>query len=598
MTLCHDRLRRDLVIVISLVVIPFTWGMISSPALAEDRAEGASRRRDQGPDQERASGAAAALEHDFRINSSGNRWSLDLSHVTTLSVESATAVARHRTGTILLDGLTSIPAEQAEALAKHRGRCLSLRGVQTLSEEAATQLANYQGALLLDGLTQLPENGIVALARCQGPLSLTGLTSLSTPGARALASRRLPGLSLKGLTNVSVDVASELARHPGPLRLDGLTTLPEDVARRLAAHGGELSLAALSTLSLDAAVSLSRHRHGLALDGLTTVSPAVASALAKYGDAVDPSRMPVQKTFTLEGAFQKVEPRAAQEGLLMLRGLHALESQPLAEKLVTQERQRAAKRGDIPVLRLDSLASVSNDVMVILTGFPGTLSLAGLTTLSPQTARLLVQHRGGLHLNGLTRISPEAAEILSHYGDPLFFDGFNAYVNAAIGFYGGQADAAQRAENHLVLHGLRVLDSASLADKLVVQEEQRARRHYDDPALQLDHVAELSDTAAAALAAFRGTLCLNGLRSLSLESAQALAPHRGRLELNGLRAVSDEVAVELARHEGNLSLRGVRTVSATAANALTAHARVALPVAVRVPEEDRAAADESPLPNR
>ena len=594
MTLCHAWLRRVLVMVIATLC-----GAISQPALAEDRAAGMSGRRDQEGSSTATSHRKGELrEGEFRVSPSGNRWSLDLNHLTTLSVESAEALGRHRVGTILLDGLTSISPEQAEALARHRGRCLSLRGVQTLSEEAATQLANYRGALLLDGVTHLTDGAIGGLAQSAGSVSLCGLISLSTPGARALASRRTPGLSLDGLTELSVDVAAELARHRGPLRLDGLTTLSGDVARTLATHGGELSLSALTTLSVDAAVNLARHRGGLSLDGLTTVPPAVAAALARYGERGDPSRTPARDASTLERAFRQVEPGPGPEGLLMLRGLHALESPSLAEKLVTQERQRAARRGDIPVLRLNSLASVSDEVLIILTGFPGTLCLDGLTTLSPQTARMLVQHRGGLQLNGIARISPDAAQVLSQYGQPWLFDGINAYVGSAIGYYSGRADVAQCAESMLSLNGLRVLDSPALVDTLAVQEEQRSRRHYDDPALKLDHVADLSDTAARNLAAFKGTLCLNGLRSLSLESAQALATHRGRLELNGVRVVSDEAAVELARHEGDLSLRGAKTLSALAADALANNARVSLPATVRGPEEDRAAAEGSPLSSR
>jgi hypothetical protein len=150
----------------------------------------------------------------------------------------------------------------------------------------------------------------------------------------------------------------------------------------------------------------------------------------------------------------------------------------------------------------------------------------------------------------------------------------------------------------LTLNGLRVLDSPSLAEKLAVQEEQRARRHYDDPVLLLDHVADLSDSTARILAAFKGTLSLNGLRSLSLESAQALASHRGRLDLNGLRAVSDEAAVQLARHQGNLSLSGARNLSAIAADTLAANARVSLPTTAHSPREKRAAAEGSRRSNR
>ena len=594
MTLSRGCLRRAPVMAIAFGVIASSFYAITQPELAEDRAEGPSGHRDQ----DGAIRAAAIQEGEFKLNPSGSRWSLDLNHLTTLSVESAEALVQRRAGTILLNGLTSISAQQAEALAKHRGRCLSLRGVQTLSEEAAAQLANYRGVLLLDGVTHLPDGAISELAQCAGPLSLCGLTRLSTPGARALASRRTPGLSLNGLTELSVDTAAELARHRGPLLLDGLTTLSGDVARTLAAHGDKLSLAALKTLSVEAAGPLTRHRDGLSLDGLTTVSTAVAAALARYGEAGDPSNTPARDASTLERAFRQVEARPGQEGLLTLRGLHSLECPALAQKLVMQERQRAAKRGDTPVLRLNNVASVSDEVLMILTRFPGTLYLNGLKTLSPQTARMLVQHRGGLQLDGLTRIAPDTAQVLSQYGDPWFFDGINAYVGTTIGFYRGQSDVTRRAESVLVLNGLQVLDSPSLADKLAAQEEQRARRHYDDPVLQLDHVADLSDSAARSLAAFKGTLSLNGLRSLSVESAQALAAHRGRLDLNGLRTVSDEAAAQLTRHQGNLSLRGARTLSAMAADTLAANARVSLPTTAHSPRENRAAAEGSRGSNR
>jgi len=581
MTTCHDWRVRGLI-----VLIAASSEAIVRPALAEDRAQ-----------QEAASRAGAAENSVSGVNP-WSRWSLDLNDLTTLSVESAEAIARHRMGTILLDGLTTLSAQQAEVLARHRGRCLSLRGLQSLSEDAATQLANYRGALLLDGVTHLPDGTITVLARCAGPLSLCGLTSLSTTGARALASRSVPGLPLDGLAEVSVDVAAELANHRGPLRLNGLSSLSTDVARALAVHAGELSLASLTTLSVDAATDLARHRGGLSLDGLKSVSPAVATALARYGDVGDPSRLPGRDVSVLERTFCPTGPRPGQEGLLMLRGLHSLESPSLARKLVSQEHQRATRRGDAPVLRLDSLTSVSDEVLVILTGFPGTLSLEGFTTLSPQRAQMLVQHRGGLNLNGLSRISLDAAQVLSRYGDPWFLDGVNAYIGSAVGYYRGRADVSQCVENHLVLNGLRVLDCAALADKLVVQEEQRSRRHFDDPVLRLDQVSELSDDATRIIATFRGTLCLNGLRSLSLASAQALATHRGRLELNGLRVVSDEVATELIRHSGDLSLRGVSTVSESAADSLSGHAGVSLSATVLALRGDRDAADEPPLPDR
>jgi len=103
MTLCRGWLRRAHVMAIAFVVIASSFAAITRPALAEDRAEGLSGHRDQ----EGAGRVAVIKEGEFKLNPPGSRWSLDLNHLTTLSVESAEALVQHRAGTILLNGLTS-----------------------------------------------------------------------------------------------------------------------------------------------------------------------------------------------------------------------------------------------------------------------------------------------------------------------------------------------------------------------------------------------------------------------------------------------------------------------------------------------------------
>ncbi|MFM8386971.1 MAG: hypothetical protein ACKOCB_09180 [Planctomycetia bacterium] len=87
-----------------------------------------------------------------------------------------------------------------------------------------------------DDLTEItPEEARELVTRAnnegRGRLSLNGLTQISTDVARELANTEW--LSLDGLTQISTDVARELAKSTGCLRLRGLTLIPPDVAREL-----------------------------------------------------------------------------------------------------------------------------------------------------------------------------------------------------------------------------------------------------------------------------------------------------------------------------------------------------------------------------
>ena len=110
-------------------------------------------------------------------------------------------------------------------------------------------------------------------------------------------SRSLYGLTRLELSNVSEisdEVAKELAKHRGWLFLNGLTSISDEAAKALSQHHGRLYLNGLKTLSDEAAKSLAKHglvphrendrivkRGGLHLDGLTTLSGEAARALAQ-----------------------------------------------------------------------------------------------------------------------------------------------------------------------------------------------------------------------------------------------------------------------------------------------------------------------------
>jgi hypothetical protein len=80
---------------------------------------------------------------------------------------------------------------------------------------------------------------------------------------------------------------------------------------------------------------------------------------------------------------------------------------------------------------------------------------------------------------------------------------------------------------------------------------------------------DVTDSQAACLAKYNGTLELKGLTSLSDAAAESLSKHEGGLNLRGLTSLSDAAAESLSKHEGGLNLRGLTELSDTAAQSLT-----------------------------
>jgi len=219
----------------------------------------------------------------FKDGSSGN---LILNGLTTLSPETAHALAQFRGHNLYLNGLTRLSDEAAKALAQFECNYLELNGLTSLSEDAAKALAQFKGHnLSLDGLTTLSPEAAEALAQYKGErLFLDGLTTLSPEAAHALAQFKGVSLPLNGLTTLSPEAAQALALFKGhSLYLNGLTTLSPKAAEALAQFNRELEfkgehlhLDGLTTLSPEAAKALGQFKGlSLSLDGLTTLSPEV-----------------------------------------------------------------------------------------------------------------------------------------------------------------------------------------------------------------------------------------------------------------------------------------------------------------------------------
>jgi hypothetical protein len=139
-----------------------------------------------------------------------------------------------------LDSVPTLTDAAAAALARHRGGTLSLNGLKTLSDAAAAALAGREGRL-----------------------SLNGLTMLSSGAAKALAAHKGDWLFLDGLTTLTDDAAKSLAQHRGVVSLIGLTTLTADALRSLKAdprivHSDKFRTAAIPVKPVTADVKLVR----------------------------------------------------------------------------------------------------------------------------------------------------------------------------------------------------------------------------------------------------------------------------------------------------------------------------------------------------
>jgi hypothetical protein len=101
----------------------------------------------------------------------------------TLDAEAAQALAGYhkRLG---LNGLTTLDVDTATALSAYKGECLSLNGRTTLDADTAAALAKFAGPpLALGGITAFESPDSVAIAKAlatrQGPLSIPNLEKFS-----------------------------------------------------------------------------------------------------------------------------------------------------------------------------------------------------------------------------------------------------------------------------------------------------------------------------------------------------------------------------------------------------------------------------------
>jgi hypothetical protein len=542
------------------------------------------------------------------------RGALMLSGLESLDAETAAVLADYDEGPLFLDGLTELSPEAARALKGFKGgprtyasfgQCLSLAGLETLSPEAAEELAAFPGEALFLGVRELPEASFRRLMKFRRRLYLPWLARIPAGAAESMADYRGPGLSILGLTTLSIEEARVLAglgnRWNG--RLPNVKNLSPETAAVLAGFKVENKVANKvvrleldgATLSDEALAEASLFPGILLLRGLTadTLSDGKLAALAEFngaalglgGVAVLPPELAEQIATTFATKFlflddvTDISPEAARKlaefpGQVSLNGL--TEASP--------ELVRAL--GDLTKRSLKGVTSLSPEAAAaVVEGFRGASLKLNLTSLPAETAKELARGtRNDLFLDRLTELSDEAAAALGECNVTNLW--LRGLTDLSAGAAKGLASIKGRTLGPtLRLDSLRSL-SPEAAEALAASnityleltgletlsaETARALARSKAFTGSLPGLTELSADAAAALGTFAGkkaggdnpnTLNLFGLTTLSPEAARGLAAFKGKLELDGLAEIDADTAAALAQYAGpRLSLKGLKTLS-------------------------------------
>ena len=320
---------------------------------------------------------------------------LELNGLTELSAEIASALGESD-GRLELNGVESISLLAAEGLTRRHRVGLSLDGVKELSPDAAAVLSKTEGSLSLNGLSLVSVAVAKALARHSvGSLSLSGLADITVEVATALARHKGFSLSL-WLRRTPVAVAQALATSKRYLHLlGGLSGTGVEVVEAFGSNNGGLTLWFLSDLSGDVAKELAKHSGHLSLSGVPHLSAEVAEGFADRRCRY--FCLPDMKTFhpNAVNALAKCRGNVSCDGLRVISAEQA--------KLLAQV------RGD---LSLDGLAELSAEVAAALSSHKGSLSLDGITHIDDHVASVIAKHKGPLSLEGLISPPESVVNIL------------------------------------------------------------------------------------------------------------------------------------------------------------------------------------------
>lgn len=272
-------------------------------------------------------------------------------------------------------------------------------------------------------------------------------------------------------------------------------------------------------------------------------------------------------------------------------------------KSITLDAAKVLSESDA-FLSLDSLTDLPVEAAKYLSQSDSTLSLTGLKEISLDLAAALSESQGGLlDLRGLTALPDGAAKSLAKFnGFSLYLGGLTSMsdeVAEAFGMYKGTmlelsdlvelSDSA--AERFCKIHAMVILPSlkkisvpvaqslAKVSDRVdlgleSITEQVAAELAKSESLMCLHELSTLTDKEAAALANYKGSLSVIGLKEFPNTAghralAQKLIDEEEEINFIRLIELSDEVAEIFGSNDGDLSFRKLPTLSPRAAKAFS-----------------------------
>jgi hypothetical protein len=291
----------------------------------------------------------------------------------------------HQHHVLTLLKVSEVSVDVAKSLViPYEDTFLTCPAVKRLDAKAAEALAKRPGYLRLWGLTVLtPEVGS-ALVRHKGQtVELTGVREITPAVAAAISGGKRYGIEL-GLTSISVDVASALAKFQGEIFLPDLESLTVEAATAFRTHKSHLDLGK-AKITAEVAEILLLHEGEIGMIGVKRLEPGVGDILARH----------------------KAE---------VYLQLEEIDSVPLARKMFKASNASSSVH-DLRTMSPEIAAEYARED-------PG--SLEHLDLLSPEAARELARCEYDIDLPGLIRLTPELAKALTDRKPAVYLTGIKS----------------------------------------------------------------------------------------------------------------------------------------------------------------------------
>lgn len=304
--------------------------------------------------------------------------------------------------------VSEITVDVAKSLViPHEDTFLTCPAVEKLDAKAAEALAKRPGYLRLWGLKALtPETAAALIGHKGQTVELTGVREITAAVATAISRGKRYGIEL-GLTSISVDVASELAKFQGEIFLPDMESLSIEAAMAFRGHKSHLDLGK-AKITADVAEILLLHEGEIGMIGVKRLEPGVGDILARHKAEV---YLQLEEIDSVPLARKMFKASNASNSVHDLRTM----SPEIAAEYAREDPGYLAHLDLLSPEAATELAKCEND-----------LTLPELTDLTPRLVTCLTNRRPAVYLTGIKSLEGDeavrVAEALASTPAPVYLE--------------------------------------------------------------------------------------------------------------------------------------------------------------------------------